>query len=108
MKYGSEFYLLQSMHTFTTQTNEVLNISHAVVILKEKVLHETSSFHYRHAIVVAIHNWGHDKYWTSVFDAVGISYSKHFVTFLERTNRKKALQKTYHMKTDTKRRRVYK
>jgi len=39
---------------------------------------------------------------------MGISYSKYFVTFLERTDRKKALQETYHMKTDTKQRREYK
>ena len=90
-KYGNEFYLRQSMHPFDTQTNEALNNSQAMVTPKAKVFHETRAFHYRHAIVVGTHNWGHKKFWTSVFDEAGIKYSTAFVSYLESVDKKKKI-----------------
>ena len=107
-KYGSEFYLQQSMHTFTTQTNEALNHSQAMITPKAKVFHKSRSYHYHNAIVIGTHNWGHTKLWTTVFDQAGVSYSKHFITMLERIDKGKVLQKAYHSNPDTKRRRAYK
>ena len=106
-KYGNAFYLTQSMHTFSTQTNEALNQSQAMLTPKAKVFHKTRSFHYCHAIVVGTHNWGHKKFWTTVFSDVSISHSNHFVSFLENTDRNRERQKEFHLKPDTKRRRAY-
>ena len=74
-QYGSAFYLRQSMHNFTTQTNEALNNSQAVVTSKAKVLIESRSFHYRHAIVIGTHNWGTRKFWNNVFSQLSIATS---------------------------------
>ena len=57
-KYGSEFYLRQSLHPFDTQTNEALNYSQSCLTPKCKVFHTSKAFHYRHAITVGCHNWG--------------------------------------------------
>ena len=45
-KYGTTFYLLQSMHPFNTQSNKALNYSQACLTPKSKSFHETMSFHY--------------------------------------------------------------
>ena len=82
-KYGSEFYLRQSLHPFDTQTNEAFNQSQACVTPKSKVFHTTKAFHYRHAITVGCHNWGFDKFWREVFSELGISISILFTRFLE-------------------------
>ena len=37
--YGGEFYMLQSMHQFTTQTNEALNQAQAMLTPNAKVFH---------------------------------------------------------------------
>ena len=81
--YGGPFYLRQSMHHFTTQTNEALNQSQAMLTPKAKVFHESRSFHYRHAIVIGCHNWGVRKYWTSVFTQLGIAHTSHLISYLD-------------------------
>ena len=96
------------MHWFTTQTNEALNNSQAVVTPKAKVFHESRSFHYRHAIVIGSHNWRFQKYWIIVFCQLGISPSIFFRTYLEQVDRKKSVQKNFHSKIDTMRRRAHK
>ena len=107
-KYGSKFYLLQSLHPFDTQTNEALNYSQACVTPKSKVFHTSKAFHYRHAITVGCHNWGFNKFWTRVFDELGVSQAKVFATFLETTTWKRKYWKTYREKLDVKRKRAYK
>ena len=47
-KYGSPFYLKQSMHLFDTQINEALNQSQAALTPKNKVFH----IHPNHSIIV--------------------------------------------------------
>ena len=66
-KYGSEFFLRQSMHPFSTQTNEALNRSQSCLTPKDKLFHSSPSFHYRNSIMVGCHNWGFDKFWLKVF-----------------------------------------
>ena len=56
-KYGSKSFLLQSIFSFNMQSNEALNYSQACITPKAKSSHESSSFNYQHAIVVACRNW---------------------------------------------------
>ena len=107
-KYGSIFYLLQSMHQFDTQTNEALNQSQACLTPKAKVFHSSRSFHYRHAITVGCHNWGFDIFWKKLFDDLGITYSNLFMTFVEKIKWKRSYWKSYHERFDVKRKRAYK
>ena len=107
-KYGSAFYIQQSMHTFDTQSNKALNQSQACLTPKNKSFHETRAFEYRHGIVVGTHNWGHLKYWTSVFDHLGVPYSTFFTDHLNNVDKKRKRWKDYHGKTNVKRRRAHK
>ena len=106
-KYGNEFYLKQSMHPFTTQTNEALNYSQACLTPKTKSFHESSSFHYRHAIVIGCHNLGYANYWKLAFDRIGILYSQYFEHHLSVVENKKIRWKGYRAKQEVKRRRAY-
>ena len=87
-KYSQAFYLLQSMHSFTTQTNEALNYSQACVTPKAKSFHESLAIQYRHAITIGCHNWGFNKYWSSCLDAIGITYSQSFQHHLSSIEKK--------------------
>lgn len=106
-KYGNEYYLKQSMHPFTTQTNEALNYSQACVTPKSKSFHESYTFHYRHAITIGCHNWGFLKFWTSVFDSLGIIYSQAFQHHLAVVEKKRIRWKGFHQKNEVKKRRAY-
>ena len=55
-KYRNDFYFTQSMHPFTTQTNEARNNSQSILTPKNKIFYESRAFHYLHAIVVGSHN----------------------------------------------------
>ena len=107
-QYGNAFYLRQSIHNFTPQTNEALNSSQEVVAPKAKVFHESRSFHYCHAIVIGTHNWGTRKFWTTVFSHLGIAPSQIFLSYLNKVGRKKSIQKAYHLNVATKQRRAHK
>ena len=96
------------MHPHTTQTNEALNNSQAGLTPKSKSFHESKSFHYRHAIVIGTHNWGFRKYWSVVFNTLGVEYTQSFVNHLEMTDKRKLYWKTHHSKQEVKRRRGYK
>ena len=58
--------------------NKAMNQSQACVTPKAKSFHKSWAFHYRHGIVVGTHNWGFHKYWTQVFDELGITSSQSF------------------------------
>ena len=107
LKYGAAAYLIQSKHNFSTQINKSLNQAQACLTPKNKSFHESKSFHHRHAIVIGTHNWGHCRYWTSVFDALSIPFSQTFVNHLENVDQKKKKWKEYHSKTEVKRKRGY-
>ena len=107
-KYGSEFYLKQSAHSFNTQTNEALNESQALLTPKAKVFHESMAFHYRHAIVVGCHNWGFKRFWTEYYSAIGLPCSPNFLYFLQRTEKKRKRYKDRSEKAEVKRRRAHK
>ena len=108
-KYGSEFFLRQSMHPFSTQTNEALNRSQSCLTPKDKLFHSSRSFHYRNSIMVGCHNWGFDTFWLKVFTTeLGIIPSKIFKTFLYQIKSKRKYWKSYHCKIDVKRKRAYK
>ena len=107
-KYGSEFYLKQSMHPFNTQSNEALNQSQACLTPKSKSFHESKSFSYCHAIIVGVHNWGMHKYWTEVFTSMGVPYSPFFSNHLCQVDERRKRWKEYHGKRDVKRKRAHK
>ena len=48
------------------------------------------------------------RYWTSVFDLVGVPYTNLFVHHLERVDKKRKRWKCFHRKHETKRRRAHK
>ena len=102
-KYGAPFYLEQSRHPFDTQSNEALNQSQICLTPKNKVFHSTPSFNYRHAIVVASHNWGYGKFWSSVMDELGVHYSQIFSSHCGNVERKRKSWKEWHSKFETKR-----
>ena len=83
-KYGSKFYVLQSLHRFDTQTNESLNQTQAYLTPKCKVFHSSKSFHYRHAINVGCHNMGFDRFWTTLFDEIGLPQTKLLRLFVQK------------------------
>ena len=107
-KYGSAFFLRQSMHPFNTQSNEALNYSQSCLTPKAKSFHESRSFHYRHAIVVGSHNWGIIKYWSHVFGCLGISLSPNFLHYLTTVQMRRRRWEQYQQKPEIKRKRAYK
>ena len=107
-KYGSAFYLEQSMHTFTTQTNEALNQSQSCLTPKNKVFHSSKAFYYRHAIMVGMHNWGIKKYWQEVFNTIGVQYTTQLVNHLDRVTKVKQKNKERKQSQDVKRKRAFK
>ena len=107
-KYGSEHYLRQSMHPFTTQSNEALNQAQACLTPKSKSFHESRSFHYRHAIVVGSYNWGAKKYWAAVFSRLGIPSSIFFTNHLDEVDKRRKRWKEWHRKPEVKRKRAHK
>ena len=106
-KYGSKFFLRQSMHPFNTQTNEALNHSQACLTPKSKAFHESRAFHYRHAICIGSHNWGVFKFWTQVFSHMGIPFSQSFTDHLMRVCNRRARWKKFHGEQSVKRRRAF-
>ena len=106
-KYGSEFFLKQSMHPFSTQTNEALNQSQAALTPKNKVFHTTKAFHYRHSILVGTHNWGYRRFWEETFNEVGIKLSNTFCLFLQRVEDTRKRHKVTKTKQETKRKRKH-
>ena len=106
-KYGSAFYLQQSMHPFSTETNEALNYSQACVTPKSKSFHESYTFHFRHAITIGVHNWGFSKWWRSVFGTIGIICSQGFLGHLAVVQKKRGRWKQYCGDVNVKRRRAY-
>ena len=107
-KYGNSFFLGQSTHPYHTNTNEVLNHCQACLTPKSKSFHESMSFQYRHAITVGVHNWGIRKFWTQVFDAIGIKYTQSFLDHLDRVASRRLRWKEYHGRKEVKRRRAHK
>ena len=107
-KYGNEFYLSQSLHPFDTQTNESLHQAQAFLTPKAKIFHASRSFHYRHAINIGCHNFGFDEFWKRIFDRLQIPYTKLFIDFVDKTQRRKRYWKEYQQGFEFKRKRAYK
>ena len=106
-KYGSKFFLQQSLHSFDTQTNESLNQSQAALTPKNKMFHSTKAFHYRHAIMVGTHNWGYRRFWEETFNEVGIKLSDNFRMFLQRVENTRKRHKLTKAKSEIKRKRKH-
>lgn len=106
-KYGSEFFLMQSLHPFNTQTNESLNQSQAMLTPKNKMFHSTKAFHHRHSIMIGSHNWGFRRYWEETFAELGIKISDKFSQFLQRVDDSRKRNKETKGKTEVKRKRKF-
>ena len=98
--------LMESMHTFHTQTNEALNSVIAKYAPKNRTYGTTMSLSNRIAIVIGIHNMGHLAYWSEVFKRVGLGMPTDLLENLERLDHVKSWKRKYNSAPVVKQKRV--
>ena len=105
--YGGEFYLRQSMHPFNTQTNSAQSGSdngdtEGEGVPREPILPLPS------CNCCWLAQLGSKEVLEHRFHPIGHPSHHFFVTYLDGVERKKAIQKVFHLKVETKRKRAHK
>ena len=81
--YFTDEKLEEMNHRFETQANESLNTAIMMLAPKHKTLSTTMSLTNRVMIVACVKNYGFRRFWTEVFQDLGIEITPSMLLFLE-------------------------
>ena len=104
--YTIEDRLIESLHTFESQTNEAVNSVIAKYAPKDRTYSSTMSLSNRISIVIGIHNDGYQAFWSEAFLSLQLDLFDSLGNHLRKKDRTKQLKKEYVKRSDVKLRRV--
>ena len=97
--------LAESLHPYDTQLNESMNQVIAKYAPKNKSFGTSMALTHRVSVAIGIHNYGHYKFWTEVFNDLQIDMPSNLQSHLLAKDMKKQKKREYQSQPDVKKKR---